>query len=355
MVDFDYSLTKQHCVISKTSKKKYFSQLDLLTSKEKFSDLILITENGQWNNVDWTEPEEDFKELCFERCRQLRDKYDWLTLYFSGGSDSETVLQSFIQSGVHLDEIVTNVFKIKEDDPPLPDVELAIKKLKAYSVIRPEIKITINNLSREVFLNFNKKQMWIDSTFNGTIGNFRRTTLPVLKELGQDVLLRNNNIGHIFAETKPHLTKKDNKYYAYWGIPIGVGQWADWFFTSLDLPKLHVKQCHMVKNYFEKYNPSETNIFEVGKPREQIIKACRFNFDNSFQPVKTTGLIKDYENLHSEDGRVISHLKKYDKELFDIYTDATVKSMVKGVSNKTLLDKERGSLRKLNSEMFLLD
>ena len=78
------------------------------------------------------------------------------------------------------------------------------------------------------------------------------------------------------------------------------------------------------------------------------------DFNNDFQPVKTTGLINDYKNLHSEDGRVIAHLKKHDEELFDIYTDATVKSMVRGISNKTLLDKRRGSLRKINSEMFFL-
>ena len=55
MVEFDYSLTKKHYVISKSSKKRYYSQLDLLASKEKFNNLILVTEEGQWNNVDWTE------------------------------------------------------------------------------------------------------------------------------------------------------------------------------------------------------------------------------------------------------------------------------------------------------------
>ena len=229
----------------------------------------------------------------------------------------------------------------------LSDSDIFFKEKKSSE----EIRISKGALQHK---NFNKKQMWIDSTFNGTIGNFRRTTLPVLKELGQDVILRGNNVGHIFAETKPHLVKKDKGYYAYWGTPIGVGQWADWFFTSLDLPKLHVKQCHMVKDYFKKHNPTETNILEVGQPREQIISACRFDFDNNFQPVKTTGLINDYKNLHSEDGKVISHLKKYDEELFNIYTDATVKSMVKGVSNKILLNREKGNLRKINSEMFFL-
>ena len=40
MVEFDYSLTKKHYVISKSSKKRYYSQLDLLASKEKFNNLI---------------------------------------------------------------------------------------------------------------------------------------------------------------------------------------------------------------------------------------------------------------------------------------------------------------------------
>ena len=90
---------------------------------------------------------------------------------------------------MHLDEVVLNVFKINEDDPPLKDVELAANKLKKYSTQIPKTKMTINNLSRDVFLNFNKKQLWIDSSFNGTLGNFRRMTLPVLQELGQKVIL----------------------------------------------------------------------------------------------------------------------------------------------------------------------
>ena len=101
---------------------------------------------------------------------------------------------------------------------------------------------------------------------------------------------------------KSHVTgntviKKEDGYYAVWATNIGVGQWADWFFTSLDLPKLHIKQCYMVKNYFKKHNHTETIISEVGEVREQVIRACRFDFNNDFQPVKTTGLINDYKNL----------------------------------------------------------
>jgi hypothetical protein len=39
------------------------------------------------------------------RAQQLRDKYDYLILYFSGGSDSYNVLRAFLDNGIKLDEL----------------------------------------------------------------------------------------------------------------------------------------------------------------------------------------------------------------------------------------------------------
>jgi len=40
------------------------------------------------------------------RARQLREKYDYLVLYFSGGADSTNILKTFIDNNIFLDEIV---------------------------------------------------------------------------------------------------------------------------------------------------------------------------------------------------------------------------------------------------------
>ena len=45
------------------------------------------------------------QELYKQRAQQLRDKYDYLILYFSGGADSWNVLRSFVDNGIHLDEV----------------------------------------------------------------------------------------------------------------------------------------------------------------------------------------------------------------------------------------------------------
>ena len=65
-------------------------------------------------------------------------------------------------------------------------------------------------------------------------------------------------------------------------------------------------------------------------------------------------LLQDYINTYSEDGLVIKHLKTYDPELYDIYTNATVKEMLSGVRNHSLYDRSRGELRKVKTERFYL-
>ena len=96
---------------------------EIAIANSKDAELIAIFEINDYQYSDDSVIQcKSFDELLKERCIQLRDKYNYLILYFSGGSDSETTLQSFIRSGIHLDEIVTNVFEINEKDPPLLDV-----------------------------------------------------------------------------------------------------------------------------------------------------------------------------------------------------------------------------------------
>jgi len=45
------------------------------------------------------------EQLYKERAQQLRDKYDVLILYYSGGSDSHNVLQSFLKNNIKLDYV----------------------------------------------------------------------------------------------------------------------------------------------------------------------------------------------------------------------------------------------------------
>jgi hypothetical protein len=62
--------------------------------------------NHVWQSLDWKKDDSLSVEYWY-RCRaqQLREKYDYLILAFSGGADSHNVLHSFIKNGIHLDEV----------------------------------------------------------------------------------------------------------------------------------------------------------------------------------------------------------------------------------------------------------
>lgn len=55
------------------------------------------------------EPILSLDELYNKRAREIREKYDYVMLAFSGGGDSNNVLESFLRQGLLIDEIVTNV------------------------------------------------------------------------------------------------------------------------------------------------------------------------------------------------------------------------------------------------------
>jgi hypothetical protein len=61
---------------------------------------------------DWTqEPEDSLDQLYDKRVKDLREKYDYLILSYSGGSDSHQILMSFIRQGIYLDELLINTME----------------------------------------------------------------------------------------------------------------------------------------------------------------------------------------------------------------------------------------------------
>lgn len=68
-----------------------------------------IFHNDVYSNYPWhIEPEQTLDELYDARSRQIREEYDYVILSYSGGSDTNNILESFIRQGLHIDEIVTN-------------------------------------------------------------------------------------------------------------------------------------------------------------------------------------------------------------------------------------------------------
>ena len=110
--------------------------------------------NKAFDAIDWTkEPIKSLKQLFKERAEQIRDLYDYLIIYFSGGSDSITVLNSFLDNNIPVDEVVINY--ISQINEPILNGEYAKKYLKYRNY---KGKITLNDITLNIINNINNKQ-----------------------------------------------------------------------------------------------------------------------------------------------------------------------------------------------------
>lgn len=101
------------------SKDKFgFYQVGDFRTYSKVEAIELANKTGEklhWNfndldfsAYDWTvEPVEDLKALYQARAKQIRERYDYVVIWWSGGADSYTVLRSFVDAGLHVDELAT--------------------------------------------------------------------------------------------------------------------------------------------------------------------------------------------------------------------------------------------------------
>jgi hypothetical protein len=64
--------------------------------------------NDSFKKFDWTKkPVRSIEQLYRARAQELRDKYDYISLSFSGGADSWNMLNVFLSNNIHIDEIYT--------------------------------------------------------------------------------------------------------------------------------------------------------------------------------------------------------------------------------------------------------
>jgi hypothetical protein len=66
----------------------------------------------EFDGYDWTkEPSDTLAVLYERRARAIRERYDYVVLSYSGGSDSHNILETFLKHGLFIDEVLVNTFE----------------------------------------------------------------------------------------------------------------------------------------------------------------------------------------------------------------------------------------------------
>lgn len=303
----------------------------------KFNALEYATRTQQsvtWNfnnevfkAVDWKTPLNiDLRILYRQRAQQLRDKYDYLVLSFSGGSDSTTILKSFINNGIHLDEIIcdwpvkhTSNFKVSTDPDPFNHISewaLAIKPMLEYiSFHHPNIKITQIDSTEKLLVEDNEHAFTIShmGPYNST-----RRYRDIAKRIS-DIKQTKDNAAVIMGCDKPQIHIEKNvictqffDQHAFFKTSWDLHpRTVEYFYWTPDFPEIVREQCHAIYQHLLS-NPGLVKFFDytmrsVNKEQFQIDNRIKDNIVrqviypdwdlNIFQADKAESLV--YSRQHS--------------------------------------------------------
>lgn len=92
---------------------KYVSKIAACVKATQMNKPVTWVFNDQFlNAVDWTkEPEESLQTLYLKRAREIREKYDYVVISYSGGADSTNIVRTFLDNNLFIDEILVNTFE----------------------------------------------------------------------------------------------------------------------------------------------------------------------------------------------------------------------------------------------------
>lgn len=271
-------------------EQKYFNRIQAIIESEKANQFpYFIFNDEKFNTYNWkVEPESTLSQLYANRAWQLRNDYDHLVLHYSGGWDSNNILETFIKNKIPLDEIFIR--------GPLSSVDKDIENtaaanmfaeafFNAYPIAQyakdtfyPNLKITVVDTT-ERNINFFKSSSWFDPENQPftyfTPGIVSRADCDLLNPEWKAMSESGKKVGHVLGIDKPIINYENGEYHVKF-----LDKFMDTFFpkrvTTLDLPlyqepfywsphtaELIIKQAHTVKNYIKQNNISPTILNEL--------------------------------------------------------------------------------------------
>jgi len=254
---------------------KFYSKLEAMEFGEKTGKSMRWDFNDvAYSLANWKkEPDESLAELYRQRAQAIRDKYDYVALYYSGGADSNNVLQSFIQNDIRIDEIVSYInYSVTGDKHNFMNGEIfnvAAAKHKEAQLKQPWLKHRIIDNCEHVIDYYNKRESKFDwiyelrSLFNPNNATHQdmKLKIPEWKQMFDS----GKKVGFVSGCDKPRVRKNPDGSFYFFFVDLfdnavsGKMQSTNnpWEFTELfywdpEFTKIVIKQAHVLKNYIER-------------------------------------------------------------------------------------------------------
>jgi len=217
------------------------------------------------------EPSQSLQELYRARAQQLREKYDYLVLFFSGGSDSNNILDTFVTNNIPLDEVVSYMgYEATGDKYDHYNGEIfnvAIPKVDKIRTTQPALRHTVIDTSQMTVDFFREQQTKFDWIYlvnhYANANNVSRRDIRQSQPHWNNMYLNGKRVAFIFGSEKPRVKKINDKFYCHFedvidpAVPaqsqIANHAWEfnELFYWTPDMPQIPIKQAHVIKNFLK--------------------------------------------------------------------------------------------------------
>jgi hypothetical protein len=291
----------------------------------------------QWD----IEPPVALDELYRQRALQLREAYDHLVLFFSGGVDSWNILHTFVKNNIRIDEIyMFGAFEAESKqystlgasrDPGYytREIKQALPVVKRL-VENQNVKINTYDWTKDILEAANDLDwIWRAGVRFDPTCMVRSKFHKVFRE-HNELLHRGKRVGFVYGVDKPRLLRDDNSiYFAFLDVIMTTGTlptndimgeyWEndEYFYWTPNMPELAIKQSHVVVNWLRANNKLDlikhtNNIssFHDEDYYREVNRSVYPTWDqNTWQIKKPTGAIYNELSKWFFDGNFEARLK----------------------------------------------
>jgi hypothetical protein len=345
-------MNRDHFGYYTVGEYKTYSKLDAILKQEQTGQFPQWHFNDQvFESFDWTvEPQESLPELYRQRAQQIRDSYDYLVLFYSGGADSTNVLQTFLNNDIKLDEIA-QFYSLDGDNGDVDGnfnaevIKVAIPWSLKLTEQHTYIKHRVIDQSHLIEQIYELPEIKHDFIFqqNTTISpnNFARAYLRKFVKDYADMIDKGIRVAFIWGAEKPRLSIVDGKYCVRFQDLVDncvspllqqndfPGWYDELFYWSPDFVRGLIKQAHIVRkglhtlpvndiNFTADYQPfgSKDKLYLTNHGLHQLIypgwDISTFSVGKKRSPILS---LRDSWYLNKSEGsnlRFLEGIKKFD-------------------------------------------
>lgn len=324
--------------INFTDRFGYYKVGGTKTFLNKIDACIEATKTKSWiewifnkevlDRFDWiTPPNIGLKEIYRRRAQQLREKYDYIVLNYSGGGDSHNVLRSFLDNNIRLDEILVRWPRKRTEkiytpssfssaDNHMSEWDLTLlPDIQWIKQHHPNIHVEFYDYSDDALDYFKTSAADNDPWFNKGLGSQLspghvvrwRTSIDRYQRMFKDKGLRGCQL---YGIDKPRVCYKDGDFFVFYldSIASAVVHLDDYddvfsavelFYWTPDMPDVVKVQAHTLMQFFVKNTnllpviaPHASKSYTLRNTYETIVRSIIYpNWDfNRFQASKPSSL-----------------------------------------------------------------